>query len=222
MLAIVALPALPCKVIEADRIVGADLAHENESFQPMDEAADLGHAPAAGAKRIFRVSELRTLSKQFAVNLDAETLKEICFERATWRLTADALAPVLEKSLGDPEAHIEILDFSRQPLPLGALVFPRSSLATGGLWRGSLTYGDHRSVPVWVRVRITGADGALPLIRRGDKVRVEVRSGGVVLGFDALAESGGHAGEGVVVRNPANGKRVRALVEANGKVAIQK
>jgi flagella basal body P-ring formation protein FlgA len=40
--------------------------------------------------------------------------------------------------------------------------------------------------------------------------------------FDAAAESSGHVGEHVIVRNPANGQRFRAVVEAHGKVGIRK
>jgi hypothetical protein len=148
-----------------------------------------------------------------------------------WRLSEENLGPALAAALGKPDALIEVLDFSRQALPLGTLLFQQSSLGAEGLWRGSVTYGDRRSVPVWARVRITRADGSVisewraakaPLILRGDTVRVEVRSGGVVLAFDAPAESSGRAGEEVMVRNPANGQRFRATVEATGKVAIQK
>jgi flagella basal body P-ring formation protein FlgA len=59
-------------------------------------------------------------------------------------------------------------------------------------------------------------------IARGDQVRVEVHSGAVLLAFDAAAESSGHTGEAVTVRNPANGQRFRAVVEGPGKVGIQK
>jgi hypothetical protein len=138
---------------------------------------------------------------------------------------------VLTEALGTPGARIEVVDFTRGALPVGKPEFLRSGLSAGGLWQGSLAYGDHRSVPIWARVRITGPDGETiaqwrpstqPEVLRGDTVRVEVRSGGVLLAFDAAAESSAHTGEAVVVRNPANGQRFRAMVEAEGKVTIRK
>lgn len=61
-----------------------------------------------------------------------------------------------------------------------------------------------------------------PAVERGGKVSVEVAQGGAVLQFDAEAESSGHIGDLVFVRNPENGFRFRAKVEGKGKVAIRK
>lgn len=59
-----------------------------------------------------------------------------------------------------------------------------------------------------------------PAIRRGDLVRVEVRSGLAVLHFDAVAESTVRAGEYAEFRNPATGKTFRALAEAGTKAVV--
>jgi len=56
-----------------------------------------------------------------------------------------------------PSASIDILDFSRQPVPDGPLEFPRAGLhrsADGALWTGSVTYAANRRLSVWARVRI--------------------------------------------------------------------
>jgi len=226
-----AWPALACTLVEGDRIVGADLAREHSSFQSIDAAADLGAAPVAGAQRILRTSDLEAIAARWEIALAEGAPKEACFERATETLTEARLLPVLAAELDMPGARIEILDFTRNALPLGTLEFARSGLSPKGLWRGSLLYGEHRSVPIWARVRITAPDGqtvaewqtpAQPVVLRGDTVRVEVLSGGVRLAFDAPAESSGHSGEAVVVRNPANGQRFRAIVEAAGQVKIER
>ena len=57
-------------------------------------------------------------------------------------------------------------------------------------------------------------------IRRGDLVRVEVRSGLAVLHFDAVAESTVRAGEYAGFRNPITGKTFRALAETGSKAVI--
>lgn len=61
-----------------------------------------------------------------------------------------------------------------------------------------------------------------PDVLRGDKVRVSVTCGGVLLQFDADTESSGHIGENVIVRNPENGRRFSARVEEKGKVFVKK
>jgi flagella basal body P-ring formation protein FlgA len=61
-----------------------------------------------------------------------------------------------------------------------------------------------------------------PQVERGDKVSVQVASGGALLQFDAEAENPGHVGDLVFVRNPENGHRFQAKVEGKGKVAIRK
>jgi flagella basal body P-ring formation protein FlgA len=61
-----------------------------------------------------------------------------------------------------------------------------------------------------------------PQVERGDLVSVQVASGGALLQFDGEAESPGHVGDLVFVRNPENGHRFQAKVEGKGKVAIRK
>ena len=61
-----------------------------------------------------------------------------------------------------------------------------------------------------------------PDVLRGEKVRVRVTCGGVLLLFDADAESSAHIGETVIVRNPENGRRFVARVEEKGKVFVKK
>jgi flagella basal body P-ring formation protein FlgA len=59
-----------------------------------------------------------------------------------------------------------------------------------------------------------------PAIRRGDLVRVEVRSGLAVLHIDAVAETTVRAGEYAGFRNPTSGKTFRALAETGSKAVI--
>lgn len=61
-----------------------------------------------------------------------------------------------------------------------------------------------------------------PEVARGDEVAVVVQSGAARLAFDAKAESSGHAGDSVLVRNPENGRLFQAKVEGKGKVLVQR
>ena len=62
--------------------------------------------------------------------------------------------------------------------------------------------------------------GEPPAIRRGDLVRVEVRSGQAVLHFDAIAQTTVRTGEIAELRNPVNGKTFRARAEAGSKAVV--
>jgi len=76
-----------------------------------------------------------------------------------------------------------------------------------------------RPLPAGTEVPLSLIDEP-PAIRRGDLVRVEVRSGLAVLHFDAVAESTVRAGEYAGFRNPATGKTFRALAETGSKALI--
>lgn len=60
-----------------------------------------------------------------------------------------------------------------------------------------------------------------PAVARGDAVRVEVLSGAIRLAFDARAETGGRPGDSILVWDPASQKRLKAKVNAKGKVTIE-
>ncbi|MEP6961261.1 MAG: flagella basal body P-ring formation protein FlgA [Acidobacteriota bacterium] len=222
--------AQACTPVEGDRILGSEMAVEHAAFAQVDPIFDFGPAPVAGTRRTFRSFELARVARESGVEWTADGAREACFERATQVLTAAGLEDVLRANIN---ARIEVLDFSHNPLPRGTLDFPLSGLATSGLWRGRVVYGENRSAPVWARVRVTDvitgkpivtphSASASPEVNRGATVRVEVSSGGVLLAFDGTAESAGRRGEAVVVRNTENGQKFRAVVEGPGKVAIRK
>ena len=59
-----------------------------------------------------------------------------------------------------PQAHIEILEYSRQPAPEGEIEFPRQRIARrgaadGALWTGSVRYAGNRRFLIWARVKVT-------------------------------------------------------------------
>lgn len=57
-------------------------------------------------------------------------------------------------------------------------------------------------------------------VERGQAVMVEVHSGGAVLKVEAKAESAGHRGDTVSVRNAASGMLFRAEIEGKGRVLV--
>ncbi len=59
-----------------------------------------------------------------------------------------------------------------------------------------------------------------PTVRRGDAVKVEVRSGPARIQIDAVAETAARTGEIVQLRNPSSGKTFRARLEGGSKAVI--
>ena len=222
-------PAMACTEIAGDRITAAAMAAEVPAFASLDPGLDLGPAPLAGTTRTIRGFELQTLGENHGISLQESPPPVACFERASQMLTEEMLADALGKALDEPGASIQIVDFSRQPIPLGKLEFERNGLDSNGLWQGSLMYGKNGSVPVWARVQITGSQGeqiafwpvavnTAPEVVAGETIQVEVVRGQVLL---AAAQSTGHRGETVLVQNPATGQSFSAIVQGPKHVRVK-
>jgi flagella basal body P-ring formation protein FlgA len=153
-----AVPAFACQVIETDRIFGRDFAAANSEFATLDPKLSLAAAPIPGVARIFRAVEIARLAQAHNIELTTP-IADFCFERATEPLTIEKLTPALRTALHIDDAQIEILDFSRSAVPLGTLSFACAGLSTSGvwpnIWRGRVTYDETRSIPIWVKVKIT-------------------------------------------------------------------
>ncbi len=147
-------PIFACQVVDNDRIFAKDVAAANAAFSALDPGLEISAAPLAGVERVVRPEELVRLAKEHGMSLPAPA-SAICFERATEPLTPEKLLPVLRQALGIDSARIEIVDFSRFGVPRGTFEFPRTGLMPSGLWRGRLVYDQSRSMPVWVKARIT-------------------------------------------------------------------
>jgi len=148
------LPAFACQVIDTDRIFGKDLAAASALFASLDPKVVVGAAPVPGIQRVLRPEELVRLAKQNNVSL-SEPAVAVCFERATEPLTAEQLLPAMRQALAIETAQIEILEFSHVGVPRGTVEFSKSSLMPNGMWRGRIVYDQNRSMPIWVKARIT-------------------------------------------------------------------
>jgi flagella basal body P-ring formation protein FlgA len=146
--------AFACRTIDADRILGKDLAAEAPLFASLDPGVEVGAAPSAGVQRVMQPDELVRLARLYGIAL-ASPATAVCFERATEPMTAEKLLPILRTALEMDSAQIEILDFSRFGVPRGRFEFPKSSLMPNGLWRGRVLYDQNHSMPVWVKARVT-------------------------------------------------------------------
>ena len=154
-------PVSPCRNIEGDTILARDLTQAVPAFSVLPPDTKLGYAPIPGVRRFFRASELRRIAAHH--NIQLSSAGEVCFERPMETLRPEAVAQAMRQALGQPDAHIEIQELSRYPVPRGEVRFNRSSLpaapsldnaATPQLWRGVVRYDGDRRFAIWARARI--------------------------------------------------------------------
>lgn len=218
MIPLALLAAASCVLVEGDRILMADLAKVVPEFSAVPGTEPIALAPAPRLRRTFFWREIAQLGKAHGIQIPPGAVA--CFEGASEVLTQARVAQALARAPHDPGAKIAVLEFSRFPLPHGELEFgppPSTDRLQAVIWRGRLNYGVNRSVTVWARVKLEAPQRE---VERGDAVAVEVHSGAALVKFEAAAESGGKAGDLVLLRNPANGARFRARVVAKGKVLV--
>ena len=230
-------PAFACAALEGDSITAADLAPGNSAFAALDPQTALVPAPLAGAVRVLHVSELVSLARRHAITLQGP-LEDVCFERPSEPLTLALLQSVLDQQFEQqPDQQpvgvpFEIADFSRVRIPVTAdrkfeINRPQANPQSGpqsNMLRGRVTYSGGHSVAFWVRLKGAGNPQVQPTdaVERGEAVSVEVHSGAARLAFASTAESSGHSGESILVRNPQNGKLFQAKVQSKGKVLVQR
>jgi flagella basal body P-ring formation protein FlgA len=158
MIPLAAFALSGCLAVSAgsDRILAGDLAARFPEWAAVPPETPLALAPAPGVQRVLRVPELRRLAERWS--LSPVPGREICVTRPVAVFAAPRLLAAMQKEF--PAGHIELLDFSRQPAPEGALAFPLSGLRqgpAGGYWSGYVTYGGNRRFTLWARVKVTAA-----------------------------------------------------------------
>ena len=143
-----------------------DLLPAAPALQPLDPNLVLGYSPAPGMTRVVRRIELASWMRNKGLTPDVASLPaSVCLERATALLSApqirDALAAAIHNASGDGQAiDIEVVDFSRFPLPPSILEFPLSGLSRPSparpdapvLWVGRAAFDGGRHVTVWATV----------------------------------------------------------------------
>ena len=209
----------------SDQVVAGDLAAAFPQWAAIPGATPLALAPAPGVQRVFRLPELRRLAERFSVSPVPD--HEVCVTRPVAVFTADRLLAAMQKEI--PAAHIELLDFSRQPAPEGELVFPASGLRqapSGGYWSGYVRYGGAHHFMLWARVKVKVATArvvaaqdlkpGLPL--DAAQLRVETREEVPATGFIGGVEE--VAGK-VSRRGIAAGAAVRAEWLEPAKVVLR-
>jgi flagella basal body P-ring formation protein FlgA len=153
----VSLGHAACIVVSGDRILAADLAQAAPVFGGLPPQLPFGYAPVPGSRRTFSTAELARLAHRYGF---AEPQSEACFIRPLETLTQEKIEAALRVAL--PSARIEVVEFSRQPVPPGELRFPLSGLSVPRasapeepvLWRGHAGPVGDMELAIWAKVRI--------------------------------------------------------------------
>ena len=167
-----------CLPVSGDVIRAGDLAKAMPAFAAVAADTRVGYAPAPGATRTFDPADLDREARRLGITLGEA--RKVCFQ---WPLSVpspERFRQAIEEALNTPEARIEIVETSRQPVPPGPLVFSRSSLrppasgdGTPVQWRGHIEYGKNRRFQVWARVRVTASISRVVTtepIRAGERI----------------------------------------------------
>lgn len=149
------LAAAACLALGPDRdeILLRDVASAFAPAETLPVDSVIALAPAPGVQRRFTVAELRRISLRFTL---PEPEREVCVERRSAPLEPVRIIETMRAQF--PGARIELIDFSRYPVPDGGLEFPRSELhaaSPAAMWRGFVRYGRTHRAAVWARVRIS-------------------------------------------------------------------
>jgi flagella basal body P-ring formation protein FlgA len=149
--------------VSGERILAGDLGRAIPEFAGLDPGLAIGVAPAPGSRRIVRRAELDRIARQHGLELPSLDSAELCFELQTEPLTAEGVAAALRSAVEQDAVRLEVLDFSRHPVPQGQLEFPKAGLATPPvtrdgapvIWRGRVRHATNRTVPVWAKVKLS-------------------------------------------------------------------
>ena len=197
----------------SDSISAGDVAKAWPALASLAPDTAIGLAPAPGVVRMFGLPELRQVAARFQI-------KElppagVCFERRTAPLDPAALRQVLLREL--PGTQLEIVDYSRAPVPQGVIEFPRAGLRAapgGAFWYGAVRYAKTRRFAIWVRIRARFAVkrivAAAPL-KEGETLVPSMLKEATVDEFpkDGFAGSVGEAAGQVLRRPVAAGEAIR-------------
>jgi len=213
LVSVAVMSGAECIAIPRDRIVARDLTGALPAFGSLDPETMIGFAPFPGVQRVLSPRELLIIARQHGLETEVP-IASVCIERAVQPIDRNEMNAALVAALGVPDANLEILAFSNQPIPAGHLEFAISGLnkppadapQTPVIWRGRLVYDNERSLAVWAKVRIT--------VQRSVVVTTERIQAGATLRSEQLKLT-------PTVQFPFSGPCLNSISQAAGRVARQ-
>ncbi len=141
-----------CTALRGDRILAGDMARRVPEFAAVPAETVLADAPAPGVRRTFGSAELTRLAQRYGFRIEPGV--EACFIRTAETLSRERIVSAVQAAV--PGALVDVLDFSRQPVPPGQLHFAPPPAGNGSVqtWQGSIQQPGRSDFPVWVKIRI--------------------------------------------------------------------
>ncbi|MGA2136238.1 MAG: flagellar basal body P-ring formation chaperone FlgA [Bryobacteraceae bacterium] len=190
-------PGTSCVALADRWILAGDMAHALPAFAALPAETVLGEAPAAGSRRNYSSAELARLARRFG--LTPEPGAEACFTRPLETLTRARVAAALRAAM--PDAHVDLLDFSRQPVPPGELRFaPSADGRSQQVWRGTVSRPGQEDFPVWATVRVQAS--GMRVVAAESLPPGQIITGGQLRLVSGQAPTGTPDVSGIVGRTP--------------------
>lgn len=152
-----ALALESCVPVTGEHITARDAARADACFERLAPDTVLGLSPDPGVRRVLGAPELGRL-------IALQKPLSICFEYATVPAASQPLLDAFREALITryPEAatwRLHLIDYSRHRVPTGVVRFASSPIFPnrpgGSLFaRGSITYAQGRTFPVWIHVKL--------------------------------------------------------------------
>jgi flagella basal body P-ring formation protein FlgA len=153
-----------CIAVPTDRILARDLRDSLPFLADVNPETTLGFAPRPGVQRILSGRDLVLIARKLGLD-GSGSFSGICVERAVRTISRDEMTAALRSAIGQTNVELELMDFSREPLPPGRLEFNSAQLdrphgedpGVAVIWRGVMRYDRQSSMPVWAIVKVSTA-----------------------------------------------------------------
>lgn len=151
----------PCLAISTDKVLAKNLAEREPEFAALEPDLPFTFAPLPGIQRVLSRRELGAFLLRNGAK-SSDFLQDLCIERETARIKEADLATAIRSAVKLADVHVQILDYSHQPMPPGVLQFKAETVSLHALrpfdgpiiWPGRLLYDGRRSAAIWVRAMV--------------------------------------------------------------------
>jgi flagella basal body P-ring formation protein FlgA len=153
-----------CIAVKGERVLIADLLKVLPSVREEQLGVPVMFSPRPGVRRQVGSLELSRSLAKVGISSNAPA---VCLERVARQLSLSEIVEAMRRSLQQPLAEIEVLDFSRYAVPAGVVEFPLSTLPSSSdqskrlIWRGRIRSEGNGTTPIWASVRIAAFRSAV-------------------------------------------------------------
>jgi len=156
--------ALPdCVMVSRDKILAQDLGAAVPLLQGLDPETVIGFAPRPGVQRILTTRDLILIAQKHGLDARDAASPNICVERMARAVSPEEMKAALASAIGGSDVAIELLEFSKEPLPPGQLEFNSRNLGRPlgdnpeipVIWHGAMRYDGQSKAPVWAKVKVS-------------------------------------------------------------------